>query len=107
MQTVKECCIQQKVFRSHTHRSTTWIEATFLTKDIEVFKKGRCLPQKITQYNKTQWLQIYIGVTTDYGLSTLAPKGLSLKWGRETGQDDYDLKIAGRLWKETVNRHTE
>ena len=25
-----------------------------------------------------------------------------LSWGEETGQDDYDLKIAGRLWKETV-----
>ena len=27
---------------------------------------------------------------------------LKLSWGEETGQDDYDLKIAERLWKETV-----
>ena len=66
-----------------------------LTSDqiIEVFKG--LPPAKITQYKHAQGNYMLELPIMDFHLGKLA-------WGEETGQDDYDLKIAERLWKETV-----
>ena len=66
-----------------------------LTSDqiIEVFKK--LPPAKITQYKHNPGDYMLELPIMDFHLGKLS-------WSEETGQDDYDLKIAGRLWKETV-----
>ena len=66
-----------------------------LTSDqiIEVFKK--LPPTKLTQYKHNHSDYMLELPIMDFHLGKLA-------WGEETGQDDYDLKIAERLWEETV-----
>jgi len=66
-----------------------------LTSDqiIEVFKK--LSPTKLTQYKHNPGDYMLELPIMDFHLGKLA-------WGDETGQDDYDLKIAEKLWKETV-----
>lgn len=66
-----------------------------LTSDqiIEVFKK--LPPTKLTQYKHNHSDYMLELPIMDFHLGKLA-------WGEETGQDDYDLKIAEKLWKETV-----
>lgn len=66
-----------------------------LTSDqiIDVFKS--LPPIKVTQYKHNPGDYMLELPIMDFHLGKLS-------WGEETGQDDYDLKIAGRLWKETV-----
>jgi hypothetical protein len=66
-----------------------------LTSDqiIEVFKK--LSPTKLTQYKHNPGDYMLELPIMDFHLGKLA-------WGDETGQDDYDLKIAEKLWKDTV-----
>lgn len=66
-----------------------------LTSDqiFEVFKQ--LPPVKIAQYKHNPGNYMLELPIMDFHLGKLA-------WGEETGQDDYDLKIAEKLWKETV-----
>ena len=66
-----------------------------LTSDqiIDVFKS--LPPVKVAQYKYNAGSYMLELPIMDFHLGKLS-------WGEETGQDDYDLKIAGRLWKETV-----
>ena len=66
-----------------------------LTSDqiIEVFKK--LSPTKLTQYKHNPGDYMLELPIMDFHLGKLA-------WGDETSQDDYDLKIAEKLWKDTV-----
>lgn len=66
-----------------------------LTSDqiLDVFKS--LPPVKVTQYKYNAGSFMLELPIMDFHLGKLS-------WGEETGQDDYDLKIAGRLWKETV-----
>lgn len=66
-----------------------------LTSDqiLDVFKS--LPPVKLTEYKYAHGSYMLELPIMDFHLGKLS-------WGEETGQDDYDLKIAGRLWKETV-----
>jgi len=66
-----------------------------LTSDqiIDVFKS--LPPVKVAQYKHTPGKFMLELPIMDFHLGKLS-------WGEETGQDDYDLKIAERLWKDTV-----
>ena len=66
-----------------------------LTSD-QIFDVFKSLPPvKVAQYKHTPGKFMLELPIMDFHLGKLS-------WGEETGQDDYDLKIAGRLWKETV-----
>lgn len=60
---------------------------------LEAFKS--LLPVKLTQYEYKAGSYMLELPMMDFHLGKLA-------WGEETGQDDYDLKIAEALWRETV-----
>ncbi|MEL7626996.1 MAG: hypothetical protein AAGU15_09075 [Anaerolineaceae bacterium] len=66
-----------------------------LTSDqiLDVFKS--LPPIKVTQYKYNAGSFMLELPIMDFHLGKLS-------WGDETGQDDYDLKIAEKLWKETV-----
>ena len=52
-------------------------------------------PVKVTKYNRKKGNALLELPIMDFHLGKLA-------WGEETGQDDFDLKIAEALWRETV-----
>lgn len=66
-----------------------------LTSD-QIFEVFKALPPaKITQYKRTAGTYMLELPIMDFHLGKLA-------WGEETGQDDYDLEIAEKLWRVTV-----
>lgn len=66
-----------------------------LTSDqiLDVFKS--LPPVKVTQYKYNAGSFMLELPIMDFHLGKLS-------WGDETGQDDYDLKIAEKLWKDTI-----
>lgn len=66
-----------------------------LTSDqiLDVFKS--LPPVKVTQYKYNAGSYMLELPIMDFHLGKLS-------WGEETGQDDYDLKIAEKLWKDTI-----
>ena len=60
---------------------------------LEAFKS--LPPAKVTRYKREKGNALLELPIMDFHLGKLA-------WGEETGQDDYDLKIAESLWRETV-----
>lgn len=52
-------------------------------------------PVKAAKYNRQKGDALLELPIMDFHLGKLA-------WGEETGQDDYDLKIAEQLWRETI-----